>query len=182
MGKHENIIPIAPPAPTAKAVLAHRKKLEIERDGLRAGAAELALKSALGDLDARAALAAIPAKAAALQFEIDMHHETHELAHKLDAAAEAAWRTSLESMDVEDLLEGLGGDNCCRLCQIGTPGGCVITGAHPFAGATCGHPVREKNSVFGRDETGTRQFLYRHNPQALKVFTAACQKLKVKDR
>jgi hypothetical protein len=41
-------IALDPPAPTAKAVLVHRKKLEIDRDALCAGAAELALKSARG--------------------------------------------------------------------------------------------------------------------------------------
>jgi hypothetical protein len=172
-------ISLKPPAPTAKAVLEHRKKLETERDGLRTGAAALALASARGDADARAALAAIPAKFAALQFEIDLNHDAYELAHQQDADAEVAWRQSLQSMDPEDLIAGLNKDECCHRCQPNSPGGCVITSGYPYAGSQCGHPIREKHLIFGRDETGVRQFLYRQNAQALKVFNAACRQLGV---
>jgi hypothetical protein len=168
-----------PPAPTARTVLEHRKKLETERDGLHTGAAALALASALGDADAQAALAAIPAKFAAIQFEIDLNHDAYELAHKQDADAEVAWRESLQSMDPEDLIAGINKDECCHLCQPNSPGGCVITGSYAFAGSQCGHPFREKQLIFGRDANGVRQFLYRQNPQALKVFTAARKRLKV---
>jgi hypothetical protein len=175
MGKH---IPLAPPAPCAPAVLAHRKKLEIERDALCAGAAELALKSARGDTAAQAALWAIPAKQAGLQFEIDQNHAAYSLATKQDSDAETAWRASLQSMAPEDLIAGISGDGCCHLCQ---PGGfCVITAGAAHAGATCGHPIREKHAIFGRDESGDRQFLYRHSPRALAVFSAAREKLKVR--
>jgi hypothetical protein len=181
MGRHEKIaVSLKPPAPTAKAVLAHRKRLEIERDGfLRTGAAALALASARGDADAQAALAAIPAKFAAIQFEIDLNHEAHELAHKQDADAEVAWRESLQSMDPEDLIAGINRDECCHRCQPNSPGGCVITSGYSYAGSQCGHPIREKHIVFGRDANGVRQFLYRQNAQALKVFTAACKRLGV---
>ena len=81
-----------PPAPTAGAIVAYRKTLEIERDALRASAAELAFASAKGDSVAREALAAMPGRLAALQFEIDLNHECQQLAHAEDAAAEAAWR------------------------------------------------------------------------------------------
>ena len=141
MGMHEKIaVSDKPPAPTAKAVLAHRKKLETERDGLRTGAAELALASAMGDLDARAALAAIPGKSAALQFEIDLNHEAHDLAVKQDSDAEVAWRNSIQLMDPEEIIAGIGGDNCCGRCQ---PGGfCVITAGFPYAAGQCGHPIK----------------------------------------
>jgi hypothetical protein len=180
MGRHEKIaVSDKPPAPTAPRVLAHRKKLETERDGLRTGAAALALASAQGDADAQAALAAIPAKFAAIQFEIDLNHEAYELAHKLDADAEVAWRESLQSMDPEDLIAGINNHECCHRCQPNSPGGCVITSGFPYAGSQCGHPVREKQIIFGRDANGVRQFLYRQNPQALKVFTAARKRLGV---
>jgi hypothetical protein len=172
-----DIVPLDPPVPTAKAVRAHRKKLEAERDGLRTGAAELARASALGDADAQAALAAIPNKFAALQLEIDMNHEAYELAHKHDSDAETAWRASLQSMDPENLIEGISGDGCCRLCKLS--GTCVITAGYPYAGGQCGHPIREKHTIFNRDETGTRRFLYEHNPQAARVFEAARARLKV---
>jgi hypothetical protein len=172
-------VSIAPPAPTAKAVLDYRKKLEHERDGLRTGAAELARLAALGDAAAKASLAAIPGKHAALQFEIDLNHEAYDLAHKHDSDAEVAWRASLQSMDPKDLVAGINKDECCHRCQPNSPGGCVITAGYPYAGSQCGHPIREKATIFGRDETGVRRFLYAHNPQAARVFDAACQKLKV---
>jgi len=179
MGKHEQI-DVSAPLPIAKSVLVHRKRLEAERDGLRAGAAVLALKSSQGDSAAQAELAAIPGRLAALTFEIDMNHEAHQLAIQQDSAAEAGWRAGLQSMAPEDVIAGIGKDSCCGLCRPGSF--CVITAGYPYAGAQCGHPIREQHVVFGRDATGTRQFLYAVSAQALKVFTAARQKLNVPDR
>jgi hypothetical protein len=179
MGKHETIVPIKPPPSTKPAIVAWRKTLEIERDALRASAAALAFASAKGDSAAREALAAIPSRLAALQFEINFSHECQQLAHAEDAAAEVAWRVSLQSMDPEDLIAGINKDECCHRCQPNSPGGCVITSGYSYAGSQCGHPIREKHMVFGRDANGVRQFLYRQNPQALKVFTAARKRLGV---
>jgi hypothetical protein len=179
MGKLEKIVFDKPPGATATAILAHRKKLEIERDGLRNGAAELARLAALGDAEAKVTLAAIPGKHAALQFEIDLNHEAVEQARKFDADAETAWRASLQSMDPEDLITGINRDECCHRCQPNSPGGCVITAGFPYAGGQCGHPIREKGTIFGRDEAGNRRFLYEHNPQAARVFEAARARLKV---
>jgi len=170
-------VPMKPPAPTARAVLAHRKKLEAERDALRDGAAELALKSARGDTEAQAALAAIPAKQAGLQFEIDQSRAAHELAMKQDSDAEAVWRSSIQTMDPDDIIAGIGNDSCCGRCQPNAF--CVITAGFPYAGAQCGHPIKEKHTIFSRDETGARRFLYAHNPQAARIFEAARLKLKV---
>jgi hypothetical protein len=183
MSIHETIVADKPPAPTAKAVLAHRKKLEAERDGVRTGAAELALASARGDLAAKAAIAAIPARMAALQFEIDLNHEAYELAHKQDADAEIAWRASLQSMDPEDLIDGINRDECCRRCTQGTPGGCVLAAAAPYAGSTCFHPTRFGTfHQFKIDDSGLKIFPHRDNPKAKKVFDAACDKLKVRGK
>lgn len=178
MGRHEQVdVAAGPPPPIAKSVLAHRKKLETERDGLRAGAALLALKSSQGDTSARAELAAIPPRFAALTLEIDLNHEAHQLACEQDSASEAAWRAGLQSLSPEELIEGIGKDSCCGLCRPGAF--CVITAGYPFAGAQCGHPVKEKILVFGKDATGTRRFIYEHNPRALAVFTAARKRLKI---
>lgn len=174
--------PLSAPAATAPSVRDYRRKLELERDALRTGTAELARLAALGDADAKASLAAIPGKIASLQFEIDLNHEAYELAHKRDADAEVAWRASLQSMDPEDLIAGINGSECCRLCQPNTPGGCVITGSYPYAAAQCGHPIREKATIFGRDENGDRKFLYEHSPRAAEVFEAARRRLKVPTR
>jgi len=141
------------PAPIAKSVLAHRRIIEAERDALKTGAAELALKSVGGDLEARAALAAIPGKTAALQREIDWNHAAHELAIKHDSDAEIAWRASL------------------------------LTGGAPYAGSTCLHPVRYGTlHQFNVDMTGRRIFPHRGHPRASQVFDAATTKLKVREK
>jgi hypothetical protein len=178
MGKHEAIVPDTPPAATKPVVMAHRRTLELERDVLRAGAIEFAVASAMGDVDARNTLAALPAKLAALQFEIDLNHQAQELAHAEDAAAETAWRASIQTMDPAEIVEGISKELCCRRCTPGINGGCVITASAPYAGSTCGHPVKERH-LFHRDEKGQWNFPYRSSPQASRVFDAACEKLGV---
>jgi hypothetical protein len=179
----EKPVPLAPPIGTAKAVRAYKKTLELERDGLRTGAAELARLAALGDAEAKVALAAIPARHAALTLEIDLNGEACELQHKLDADAEAAWRASLQSMDPEDLIAGINKDECCRRCQPGISGGCVLSGAAPYAGSTCFHPTRFGTfHQFNIDDSGRKVFPFRNHPRAAKVFNAALDKLKVRGK
>jgi hypothetical protein len=179
----EKPVSLAPPVATAKAVLAYRKKLELERDGLRTGTAELALKASRGDADAKAALAAIPGKMAALQFEIDHNHEAYDLAIQQDHSAEVAWRGSLQLMDPEDLLAGINKDECCGLCQPGIAGGCVLAAGAPYAGSTCWHPTRFGTfHQFNLDDSGRKVFPHSNHPKAKKVFDAACDKLKVRGK
>lgn len=174
---------LSPPRPTAPLVIAHRKRLEIERDALRAGAAELALKSAFGDNAARAELRAIPAKLDALQFELDHLHAAGELARQQDSDAEIAWRGGLQSLPPDQLLAGLNRDECCRACQPGIPGGCVLSGGAPFAGPACWHPTRFGNHhQFSTDDAGLRVFAHRDHEPAAKLFRAATDKLKVTGR
>jgi hypothetical protein len=178
MGKHETIVPLKSPAPTRPAVLAYRKTLEIERDTLKASAAALAFVSAKGDSAAREALAAIPGRLAALQFEIDLNHECQELAHAEDAAAEIAWRAAIQAMDPEAIIEGLSKESCCHRCTPGIHGGCVLTASAPYSGGTCAHPIRERH-LFYVDSEGRRLFRYRDNPTASAIFDAACRRLGV---
>lgn len=167
------------PAPIAKSVLAHRRILEAERDALRTGVAELALKSALGDLDARAALAAIPGKTAALQHEIDQNHAAHELAIKVDNDAEIAWRASLQTLPPVEIIAGINRDECARLCQQGIAGGCILAGGSPRF-STCLHPTRHGTfHPFHLDAVGRKVFPLRHHPRASEVFDAACAKIKL---
>lgn len=173
-------VSLKPPAPRAKAVLLYRKTLEAERDGLREGAAELALAAARGDTEAKAALAAVPARFAALQFEIDLNAEAYDLAHKLDADAETAWRAAIQTLPPAEIVRGITAESCCGRCLPGIAGGCVITASAPYAGPTCGHPVKEKH-LFHRDARGRRIFPYSHSPQAASVFAAACDRLKVRE-
>jgi len=171
------------PVPSKPIVLAHRRTLELQRDALRVGAVELALASAKGDLSARSALAALPAKLASLQFELDLSHQAQELAHAEDARAETGWRKSLQLMDPEDLIAGISGGGCCHLCQPNTAGGCVLSAAAPYAGSSCLHPTRFGSlHQFSIDNSGLRIFPFRNNPTAAKVFYAACDKLKVRGK
>jgi hypothetical protein len=170
---------LKPPAPTAIAVRAHRRTLELERDALRAGAAALALASSRGDQAAKEALAALPARHAALNFEIDLNGEAVELAQAEDAAAEQAWRAAIQTLPVDEIIAGISPDSCCRRCTPGSPGGCVLSGGARFAGSTCYHPVRE---AYPNNEHGKRVFPLRDDPQAAKVFFAACDKLKVRGK
>jgi hypothetical protein len=170
---------LKPPAPTAMAVRAHRRTLELERDALRAGAAALALASARGDQSAREALAALPARHAALTFEIDLNGEAVELAQNEDAAAEKVWRAAIQTLPVDEIIAGISPDSCCRRCTPGSPGGCVLSGGARFAGSSCYHPVRE---AFPNDAQGKRVFPLAADPQAANVFFAACEKLKVRGK
>jgi hypothetical protein len=176
MGKH---VPLGPPVPTAPAVRAHRRTLDMSLDVLKAGAASVALASAMGEAGAQEALSALYLKIRVAEFETECSHAACELAAVHDNAAEGAWRVALQTMDPAEIIAGIGADSCCRRCTPGAPGGCVITSGDPYAGATCGHPIRERDRVFSRDAEGVRQFLYRNSPRALAVFDAACQKLKV---
>jgi hypothetical protein len=187
MGKLEQIVSdpdavLDPPASTAKLVLAHRKRLEVERDGLRTGAAELALKSVQGDAAAQAELAAIPARHAAVTFEIDMNAAAHEIALKNDSDAEIACRKSLQDLPTEVLLAGLNKDECCRLCQPGITGGCVLGAASSRCGSTCWHPIRfGALHQFSVDSSGRKVSPFANSP-ASRVFDAACDKLNVRGK
>jgi hypothetical protein len=179
MGKLEKPVAVDPPAPTAKAVRAHRRMLELSLDALKARAAQLALASARGEPGAQAALSALHGKIQATEFEIGCNPAAFELASKEDADAEATWRAALQTIEPAMIVEGISKEQCCRRCTPGIPGGCVITAAAPHAGGTCGHPIRERD-MFSRDQNGRRQFPYRHSARASAVFDAACEKLKVR--
>jgi hypothetical protein len=179
MDKHETIVPIKPPAPTAKTVRAHRQTLELSLRALQASAAELALASARGKAGAKDALAALYLKIRATEFEIECNHAAAELATQEDAAAEVAWRVAIQTLAPEDIIAGIGKDLCCGRCTPGSPQGCVITASAPYAGGACGHPIRERH-LFNIDDRGLRQFRYRSTPQASKIFDAACEKLNVR--
>jgi hypothetical protein len=179
MDKTDTIVPATPPAPTAKAVREHRRTLELSLDALKAGAAQLALASARGEPGAQEALAALHGKIQATEFEIGLNYAAVELGSQEDAAAEAAWRASLQTMDPAAIIDGIGKEQCCKRCTPGVPGGCVISAAAPHAGGICVHPVRERD-MFSRDANGKRQFHYRHSARVSAVFDAACEKLKVR--
>jgi len=178
VGKYESIS-IEPPAPTAAAVRAHRRKLESSLVALKASAAQSALASARGEAGAEEALAGLYLKIRATEFEIECNPAAFELANQQDTAAEAAWRASIQRMDPAEIIAGIDKEACCRRCTPGSPGGCVLTASAPYSGGTCSHPVRERH-LFNLDERGRRLFPYRSTPQASILFDAACEKLKVR--
>jgi hypothetical protein len=167
------------PKQTANAVRAHRRKLELARDALRASAPELALASARGEPGAPEEMAALSGKIQALQFEIDCNHDAYNRACIQDAAAEVSWRASIQTLEPKEIIDGIGKETCCRRCTPGVAAGCVLTAGAPYAGAHCAHPIKERH-LYSRDGTGRRQFPHRDNPQASRVFDAACEKLNVR--
>lgn len=178
MNKPETIS-LKPPAPTAKTVRAHRQTLELSLTALRASAAELALACARNKAGARDALGALYLKIRQTEFELECNHAAADLATQEDAAAEAAWRAAIQTMDPEQIIEGIGKEKCCDRCTAGSPGGCVISASAPYAGGACVHPIREKH-LFHLDDRGRRLFRYSDTPQASRIFDAACRRLGVR--
>jgi hypothetical protein len=174
MNKHHTIA-LKPPAATRPLVIARRRTLE-QRDNLRAGAIALAFASAMGDLDARNKLAALPAKLAALQVECDLSPDAQELAHAADSAAEIEWRKAVQQMDPPDAIEGINAISCCARCVGGVS--CILTGSAPYAGGECAHPVRQRH-LFNLNDQGLRVFAYADNPTAARFFDAAVRRLGV---
>jgi hypothetical protein len=168
----------SPPAPTAMSVRAHGKTLALKIDALRAGAGQLALGSARGQPGAQSALAALDARIRALEYELSLNPQAVELARQEDAAAEAAWRSNIQMMDPDEIIEGITRDSCCRRCVPGGPNGCVITSPASHSGGVCGHPVTQKHLWF-RDQTGHTHFPYEDTARAMEIHMAACRRLKV---
>jgi hypothetical protein len=82
-------------------------------------------------------------------------------------------------LPVDEIIFGINRDECCRRCTPGAVGGCVLTGGARFAGATCHHPVKE---AFSNNTQGKRVFPLDADPQAAKVFYAACEKLNIRGK
>jgi hypothetical protein len=117
-------------------------------------------------------------KISSIEFELTYNGAAAELAAQEDSAAEAAWRNSIQAMDPEQIIAGLGKEKCCDRCTPGSPGGCVISASAPYAGGACVHPIRERH-LFHLDDRGRRLFRYSDTPQASRIFVAACRRLRV---
>jgi hypothetical protein len=169
-------LPTAPPQPTAMAVKAHKRTLILALDALKLGAAEAALQAARGGSAEAAALARLHGQIRVTEFEIELNDQAVALAMSQDRAKEADWRSAEQTMDVEDVIEGLSKGGCCTRCTPGVH--CVITAPDPNSGGTCGHPELSKHLQY-RDESGRRFFRYEGTPRALEIYKAACRKLKV---
>jgi hypothetical protein len=135
VGKHEKIIlPAAPPAPRAPAVLAQREAGVLELAALNAEIAERALPAIEGKPGGKEALTALHDKIRAATFEIDCNAAAHALAVRLDREAVAGWRAAIDAAPAELAVAGVTKTACCRMC--GSEHGCIIT-----AGAECAHPI-----------------------------------------
>jgi hypothetical protein len=168
MGRHEKIIPTELPARRAPAVLKHLQISKRELVALEGQIPALLLAVAEARPGAKEGLAALREEIATAEFEIENHAKARELAERLDEQAIVAWKAAVQTLSLEDIVEGITKDQCCRRCAAGA--GCVISGADPLAGPCC-HPV-----LVGRLEL-TR---YQENPKVAAVYAAACALLGIR--
>jgi hypothetical protein len=167
-----------PPALTAPHVRAHRRALEARLVELRGTVPAAALAIVNKKFGAVGALAALRRKIANVEFEIAANSDAHDLAQAKDAAAHASWRKQVHELPIEQALEGIGRDSCCRRCRPNSPGGCVLGGGCDVAGTSCLHPVKEQDS-FHNDDNGKKVFRLHFHERAAATFAAAATRLKV---
>jgi hypothetical protein len=170
MGRHEKIIPTEPPAPRAPTVLKHLQTSKRALVALEGEVPALLLAVAEERPGAKEGLAALREEIAAAEFEIEHNAKARELAERLDEQAIAAFKAAVQTLSLEEIVEGISKDQCPRRCAARV--GCVITGADPLAGP-CAHPVLVGSLELHR---------YRDNPQICAVYAAAAAKLNLKGR
>ena len=160
MGKHEQIIPTAPPAGRAPRVLEQRAAIERELADLKLQIAETALAAFENKSGGREKLAALDAKIRACTFQAACTEAAHELAVRLDREAVAAWKAACQA-DPKRAIEGISKNDCCRRC--GPEHGCVISTD------TCAHPIK----------AGPLAMRLQGNTAVRAVYRAATEKLGV---
>jgi hypothetical protein len=160
MGRHENIVPMKPPAPRAPAVLEQRPALERELADLKQQIAEIALSAYEGKAGGRENLAALDSKIRARAFQIECNGLAHALALRLDREAVAAWRANLQA-NPKKAVEGITKTDCCRRCSFEL--GCAISGE------ACAHPIKVRGVSPG----------LRGDPKIRALFNAAAEEIKV---
>jgi hypothetical protein len=163
MGKHETIVPLAPPAPRAPAVLEQRPALERELADLKLQVAEKALASYEDSGTGRGKLAALDAAIHACAFQLECNTLAHDLGLRIDREAVASWRSQVQA-DPKTAVEGITKEKCCRRCTSGTAG-CIISGD------VCAHPIKAGN--------GSLPARLQGNPVVRAVHQAAAEKLGV---
>jgi hypothetical protein len=174
MGRHETIIPTEPPR--APAVLKHLEICKRTLAALEREVPGLLLAVAEGVPGSKEGLTALREKIAAVEFEIAHCAAARMHAETLDREALVSYRAAIQTLSPEEIIDGITKESCCRRCP--EAGRCVISAADIMAGACC-HPVKERH-LFPLDATGKRIFRHRDNPQASRVFDAACDKLNVR--
>jgi hypothetical protein len=169
LGKHETMVPYAPPANRAPTVIRHLQVCQRTLVELEARVPALLLSVAEKRPDAPAELAAMREEIAQLQFAIEHGVKTRELAASLDQTAFQDWKAAVQTLPAEEIVAGITKDACCRRCLVGS---CAITGADPYSGP-CAHPV-----LIGALETDSA----RNNPRVQAVYAAAVAKVGRKTR
>jgi hypothetical protein len=170
MGKLEKIVLAEPPALRAPAVIVRLRIAERELADLKLQVPERVLAVAEGKPGAREALTTLHQKIAVIAFEIECSGQARQLAERLDEHSMVDFKAAVQTLPVEQILEGLSKETCCRRCIPGT--GCAITASDPLSGP-CQHPL-----IGGALEL-TR---YRTNPKIQAIYSAACAKLGVRNR
>jgi hypothetical protein len=161
MGRHENIVPMKPPAPRAPAVLEQRPALERELADLKQQIAETALAAYEGKSGGRENLAALHSAIEVCKFQIDCNQEAHALAVQNDRDAVATWRAKLQA-NPKQAVEGITKTDCCRRCSLEL--GCAISGE------ACAHPIKVRGVSPG----------LRGDPKIRALFNAAAEEIKVR--
>ncbi len=161
-GRRNSIIPLAPPAPRAPAVLEQRPALERELADLKLQVAEKALASYEDRGTGRDKLAALDAAIRACAFQIECNTLAHDLGLRIDREAVAAWRSQVQA-DPKTAVEGITKEKCCSRCTSDTAG-CIISGD------VCMHPIKAGNGLPAR---------LQGNPVVRAVHKAAAEKLGV---
>ncbi len=161
----EKIVLADPPAPRAPAVVARLKIAERELSDLKLQIPERVLAIAEGKPGAKESLAALHQKITLTAFEIECSGQARQLAGLQDEQSLVEFKAAVQALPVEQILEGLTKDSCCRRCIAGT--GCAITASDKLAGP-CAHPVLVGPLELDR---------YRCSDRIQAIYAAACRKL-----
>jgi hypothetical protein len=166
MGRHETMVPFAPPAIRAPTVIRYLQVNQRTLVEIEARVPALLLAVAEKQPGALVELAATREEIAQIQFEIEHGAKARELAAGLDQAAFQDWKKAVQTLPPEQIVEGISKEGCCRRCVEGSV--CAITGADIYAGGACAHPIKAGAlaAISSRD-----------NPKVVAVFAAACSKL-----
>jgi hypothetical protein len=176
--KSEKIVAVEPPKATAPAVRKHRQTLVLARDALQASAPALALEAALGQFGAKDAFANLIWKMKTLEYELGLYDQVVALAMAQDTAAETAWRSAIQELPADEIVQGIGREVCCSRCSPGTHNGCVISTPAARSGGVCCNPVSQRH-LWYRNEEGRVIFPYADDPRCYELHLAACRRLKV---
>jgi hypothetical protein len=168
--KLENIVPIDPPALRVMAVIKHLQESKQALVALQLEVPSLLLAVAEESPGAKEDLATLREKIVQVEFWIAHSAGARQLAERHDATALVAWKAEIQKLPLEQIIDGISKESCCRRCRSGA--GCVITGSDILAGP-CAHPALVGTLELQR---------YVDNPRIQEIYSAACAKLGLRSR